>query len=126
MSMEIQGYCMLKSTNTVIGYAGERADLLPPNILKILDIAVDGNGFLVLNGKGNALAMVEKSDVSLYFLCNVFCGFICPPNMNLFEKMAFAQGRIERKGGYTNRVASIVIAASLIRGEFTDSFLFQE
>ena len=124
--MEIQGYCMLKSTNTVIGYAGEIADLLPPNILKILDIAVDGNGFLVLNGKGNALAMVEKSDVSLYFLCNVYCGVICPPNMNLFEKTEFAQSRIERKGGYNNIVASIVIAASLSRGEFTDSFLFQE
>ena len=124
--MEIQGYCMLKSTNTVTGYAGEIADLLPPNYLRILDIAVDGSGFLVLNGKGSALAMVEKSDVNMYFLCNVYCGVICPPNMNLFEKMAFAQSRMERKGGYNNIVASVVIAASLTRGEFTDSFLFQE
>lgn len=43
--MEIQGYCMLKSTNTVKGYYGEIEDLLPPNALRILDIAVDGNGF---------------------------------------------------------------------------------
>lgn len=122
--MEIQGYCMLKSTNTVKGYAGEMEDLLPPNHLKILDIAVDGSGFLVLNSKGSALALVEKSDVSMYFLCNVYNGVICPPNMNLFEKMAFAQSRMERKGGYNNIVASIVIAASLTKGEFTDSFLF--
>lgn len=124
--MEIQGYCMLKSTNTVKGYAGEISDLLQPNYLRILDIAVDGSTFLVLNSKGSALAMVEKSDVDMYFLCNVYCGVICPPNMNLFEKMAFAQSRIGRKGGYNNIVASLVILASLIKGEFTDSFLFQE
>lgn len=124
--MEIQGYCMLKSTNTVKGYAGEIADLLPPNALRIMDISVDGNGFLVLNGKGSALAMVEKSDVNMYFLCNVYNGIICPPNMNLLEKMVFATSRMERKGGYNNIVASVVIAASLTKGEFTDSFLFQE
>lgn len=123
--MEIQGYCMLKSTNTVKGYAGEIEDLLPPNILTILDIAVDGSGFLVLNGKRSALAMVEKSDVNMYFLCNVYLDVICPPNMTLLEKMAFALSRRERKGGYNNIVASIVIAASLSKGEFTDSFLFQ-
>lgn len=124
--MEIQGYCMLKSTNTVEGFVGEIADLLPPNALRILDIAVDGSGFLVLDRKGSALAMVEKSDVDMYFLCNVYCGVICPPNMNLLEKMAFVQSRMERKGGYNNIVASLVIAASLTKREFTDSFLFQE
>lgn len=124
--MEIQGYCMLKSTNTVKGYAGEMSELLKPNYLRIIDIAVDGGGFLVLNSTGSALAMVEKSDVDMYFLCNVYCGVICPPNMNLFEKMAFAQSRIGRKGGYNNIVASIVIYTSLTKGEFTDSFLFQE
>lgn len=124
--METQGYCMLKSTNTVKGYVGEISDLLQPNYLRILDIAVDGSVFLVLNSKGSALAMVEKSDVDMYFLCNVYCGVICPPNMNLFEKMAFAQSRIGRKGGYNNIVASLVILASLIKGEFTDSFLFQK
>lgn len=124
--MEIQGYCMLKSTNTVKGFVGEIADLLPPNALRILDIAVDGSGFLVLDRKGSALAMVEKSDVDMYFLCNVYCGVICPPNMNIFEKMAFAQSRMEREGGYNDIVASVVIGKSLIEGEFTDSFLFQE
>lgn len=124
--MEIQGYCMLKSTNTVKGYAGEMEDLLPPNALRILDIAVDGSGFLVLNKKGTALAMVEKQDVDMYFLCNVCCSVICPPNMNLFERMAFAQSRIGRKGGYNNIVATFVIYTSLTKGEFTDSFLFQE
>lgn len=124
--MEIQGFCVLKSTNTVKGYIGEMEDLLPPNPLRILDIAEHGSGFLVLNRKGSALATIEKSDVSMYFLCNVFNGVICPPNMNLFEKMAFVQSRMERKGGYSNTVASVVIAASLAKGEFTDSFLFPE
>lgn len=124
--MEIQGYCMLKSTNTVRGYAGEISELLPPNYLQILDIAVDGSGFLVLNSTGSAAAMVEKSDVDMYFLCNVYCDVICPPNMNIFQKMAFAHSRMERKGGYNNIIASFVIFTSLTKGEFTDSFLFQE
>ena len=46
--MEIKGYCMLKSTNTVTGYVGDMKDLLPPHALRIIDIAVDGNGFLVI------------------------------------------------------------------------------
>lgn len=117
---------MLKSTNTVKGYIGEMSELLKPHYLRIIDIAVDGGGFLVVNSTGSALAMVEKSDVDMYFLCNVYCGVICPPNMNLFEKMEFALSRTRRKGGYNNIVASMVIYTSLTRGEFTDSFLFQE
>lgn len=45
--------------------------------------------------------------------------------MNLLEKMEFATSRMLRKGGYNNIVASVVICASLTKGEFTDSFLFQ-
>lgn len=124
--MEIQGYCVLKSTNTVMGYTGEMEDLLPPNILRIVDIAVDDSGFLVLNSIGSALAMVEKSDVNRYFLCNVYCGVICPRNMDIMEKIPFVTERMFRDGGYDKRIAKMVIAVSLIKGEFTDSFLFQE
>lgn len=115
---------MLKSTNTVEGYAGDIKDLLQPHILRILDIAVDDTGFLVLNSTGTALAMVDKSDVDKYFLCNVCCGVICPPSMGMLEKLEFAGKRISRKGGYSKIVANMVITASLCKGEFTDSFLF--
>ena len=124
--MEIKGYCMLKSTNTVTGYAGDIKHLLPPNALRIIDIAVDGNGFLVINSSGTALAMVEKEDIDKFFYCSVFNGVICPPDMDFAERLRFAIGRKGRKGGYSNIVATVVILTSLTRGEFTDDFLFQK
>ena len=123
--MEIKGYCMLKSTNTVRGYVGDMKELLPPHALRIMDIAVDGNSFLVLNANSSALAMVEKEDVDSLFYCSVLSGVICPPDINIAERMQFALSRQTRKGGYNNIVASLVIAASLLKGYFTDHFLFQ-
>lgn len=124
--MEIKGYCMLKSTNTVTGYVGDMKELLPPHALRIIDIAVDGNGFLVLNANSSALAMVEKIDVDYFFYCSVLNGVICPPDINFAERLQFAVSRQTRKGGYNNIVANIVIAASLSKGYFTDDFLFQK
>lgn len=124
--MEIKGYCMLKSTNTVTGYVGDIKELLPPHALRIIDIAVDGNGFLVLNANSSALAMVEKEDVDYLFYCSVLNGVICPPDINFAERLQFAVSRQTRKGGYNNIVANIVIAASLSKGYFTDDFLFQK
>ena len=124
--MEIKGYCVLKSTNTVKGYVGNIKHLLPPNALRIIDIAVDGNGFLVINSSGTALAMVEKEDIDKFFYCSVFNGVICPPDMDFAERLRFAIGRQGRKGGYSSIVATVVILTSLIRGEFTDDFLFQK
>ena len=122
--MEIKGYCMLKSTNTVTGYVGDMKELLPPHALRIIDIAVDGNGFLVLNANSTALAMVEKEDVDYLFYCSVLNGVICPPDLNFAERLQFAISRQTREGGYNNIVANVVIAASLARGYFTDDFLF--
>lgn len=117
---------MLKSTNTVTGYVGDMKELLPPHALRIIDIAVDGNGFLVLNANSSALAMVEKKDVDYLFYCSVLNGVICPPDINFAERLQFAVSRQTRKGGYNNIVANIVIAASLSKGYFTDDFLFQK
>lgn len=122
--MEIKGYCMLKSTKTVTGYVGDMKELLPPHALRIIDIAFDGNGFLVLNANSTALAMVEKEDVDYLFYCSVLNGVICPPDLNFAERLQFAISRQTRKGGYNKIVANVVIAASLSRGYFTDDFLF--
>ena len=52
---DIQGYCILKSTNTVEGYAGDPKELLKAPFLRIFDIAVNNDGFMVLNPQGTAL-----------------------------------------------------------------------
>jgi len=81
---------------------------------------------LVLNPKGTALAMFDKEDVTRKFKCSgLVSGVVCPPNMNDFEKLMYVSKCQSRKGGYNNLLMNMVIQASLIKGEFTDTFLWQ-
>lgn len=121
---DIRGYCVLKSTNTVKGYAGDPKELLDAFVLRIVDVAVDNSGFLVLNKQGTALAMVDMPDVQMHFLCSTFGGVILPPNLSFAEQGREFTKRVMIKGGYTNIVKSAVIATSLIENKFDDDFLF--
>ena len=56
---DIKGYCVLRSTDHVMGYAGDLKELQFPHCLRIIDIAVNNSGFLVLNPQGTALADVR-------------------------------------------------------------------
>lgn len=49
---DIRGYCTLKSTNTVKGYIYNLEELLKAPFLRIFDIAVGNDGFMVLNPQG--------------------------------------------------------------------------
>ena len=121
--MNIKGFCMLKSTQTVRGYAGNAAELLGTP-LAIFDVAVNGDGFLVFNKEMTALADVRMPDVDLYFLCEIVNGVVIPPNLSFEQKMAEVAKRIGRKGGYNNIIKNMVIAGSLAKGKFDDRFLF--
>jgi hypothetical protein len=121
---DIQGYCVLKSTNTVKGYAGDPKELLDAFILRIVDVAVDNSGFLVLNEQGTALAMVDMPDVQMHFLCSKLDGVIIPPNLSLIDQMKEVHKRLMIKGGYTDIVRCTVIATSLKQNKFNDDFLF--
>lgn len=123
---DIQGYCVLKSTNTVKGYAGDPKELLDAFILRIVDVAVDNSGFLVLNKQGTALAMVDMPDVQMHFLCSTLGGVILPPKLSFAEQWREVAKRVMIKGGYTDIVRSAVIATSLIQNKFNDDFLFSK
>lgn len=123
---DVVGYCCLKSTNTVMGYAGNPEELLKSRWLRIIDVAVDGNGFMVVNTEGTAVAIVEKEDVSRYFFCQVFGDVILPPDLKPDQILAEYIRRITRRGGYGQIIKCMVIAASLHSGQFDDRFLFEK
>ena len=120
---DIKGYCVLKSTEHVVGYAGDLKDLAWPHCLRIIDIAVNNRGFLVLNPAGTALADVrDMNDVYAYFLCDEFAGILTPPGLSLIDKMIYAYGRIPY---YTKETRKLIIITSLTNRKLTDEFLFK-
>lgn len=120
---DIQGYCVLRSTEHVRGYAGDLKEIAWPHCLRIIDIAVDNSGFLVLNPAGTALADVyDMNDVYAHFLCEEFAGVLTPPGLSIIDKMMYAYGRIPY---YTEENRRLVIISSLSMGKLNDEFLFK-
>lgn len=120
---DIKGYLVLRSTDSVI-YDGDLKDLQFPHCLRIIDVAVDNSGFLVLNPKGTALADVRNmEDVYKYFLCSEFATILCPPDISFFEQWIYAAKRaaLLQSGKYDRKM---VIVESLVMGKLTDDFLF--
>jgi hypothetical protein len=90
----------------------------------VLEFGVD-DCVLVLNPKSTALAMFDKEDVCRKFKCSYSNGIVCPPNLNMIEMMVYVGKCMNRKGGYNGIVRNMVIEASLMKGQFTDGFLWQ-
>ena len=118
----------------VVGYAiiREGANSISPiplhkfykNRVRVMEFAADG-GVLVIDNEASGLAMFDSKDVIRSFKCEPFMEVICPPNLTMPEKMAYYARCMTRKGGYNHIVREMVIAASLHRGEFCDSLLWQ-
>lgn len=116
---------MLRSTKSVLGYAGDLKDLEFPHCLRIMDVAVNNSGFLVLNPKGTALADVQDmQDVYAYFLCSEFAGILCPPDISFIEKWQYAAQRMSLLMAWKYD-RKMVICASLTVGRLKDDFLFK-
>ena len=131
---DVKGYCLLKSTeHCFIGYnetsdpAGykEIKESLVGRPLRIMDVAVDNSGFLVLEPNGLALVDVRSmDDVESHFLCDEFNGVLIPCGLSTEEKLIQSMRRLNRKGGYNELLRKMVIVASLQKKEFNDDFLF--
>lgn len=131
---DIKGYCLLKSIDRCfIGYREAENPVVYSEIkmsltrypLRIVDVAVDDSGFLVLEPGGRALVDVRSmDDVDRYFLCDEFGGVLLPRGLSTKEKIVQSMRRLNRKGGYNDLLRKMVIAASLQKNEFNDDFLF--
>lgn len=122
--MDIKGFVFINSGATTCRGAQNPEEFIG-QICRIMDINDTGD-VLVLNPQATAMAMFDAVDVGRNFLCTIHGKVICPPNLDILGQMGYVTQCQMRKGGYNELLANMVIAASLARGEFTDSFLWQK
>jgi len=89
----------------------------------VMEFGVD-DCVLILNPQGTALASFDKEDVYMSFKCGFSNGIVTPPDLDMLNQMMYVTKAQMRKGGYDSLVCNMVIAASLIKGQFSDSFLW--
>lgn len=92
--------------------------------VRVMEFAKDG-GVLVISSDAGELAMFDKEDVVRKFECIIDGDIVCPPGLDFIGRMGYKTKCMTRKGGYNRLVREMVIAASLHRGEFSDSILWQ-
>lgn len=122
--MDVVGFATIKRDAKSIVTAGKISDFTEGRV-RVLEFATDG-GVLCVNANADAIAMIEKEDVLSSFKCTLEGDFVCPPNLNILQRMEYGAKCMCRKGGYNNIVKEMVIAASLHKREFNDGFLWQK
>jgi hypothetical protein len=120
--MDIVGYATIKKDATT-GRGSNNIESFLFQDCRVFEFAKDG-AVLVVNPAGDELAMFEKQDVFRKFECEVVGDVICPPNLNEWDKMAYTNKVLTRKGGYNMLLKQMVIAGSLAFGKLNDNFLF--
>lgn len=119
--METVGYATIRKEATT-GVGPEINSFLGQDV-RVMEFAEDG-GVLVINREATAMAMFEKQDVYRSFKCTVQGDYICPPGLDFLQQMEYSARCTLRKGGYNPTLKAMVIQASLMKGKFTDSFLW--
>ena len=122
--MDIVGFVNIRQNATTCKGALNPNEFIG-NTCPVMEFGSD-DCVLVLNPKGTAMAMFDKEDIVSKFKCKLVNGIVCPPDLHLLDQMIYIHKCQTRKGGYNNVVMNMVIQASLMKGEFTDSFLFQK
>lgn len=121
--MEVVGYCTIKKDGKT--GVGPKIETFLGQDCRVMEFTPEGD-VLVVNRDGTAMAMFDACDVVSKFECSLSGDVICPPNLNLVEQMVYHTKVITRQGGYNNLLRNMVIAASLHKGKFNDTFLFQQ
>jgi hypothetical protein len=94
-------------------------------VCRVIEFQRDGDGAIVVNADGSAIAIVDKALIKSSFRCLIFGHFICPPNLDIMRQMEYTACCMSRKGGWSKQLFDMVIAASLYNGKFTDDFLWR-
>lgn len=135
---DIKGYAFLTSSDNVFigydgrtdpkGYAEIKNDIVCAP-LRIIDIAVDGNGLLLLDNKCRCLLDVrDMKSVKWWFKCDEMNGMLLPPcGDDIFKRMYEYGIRMMRLNGiYDKATRAAVLTNSFLKGVFDDSFLFKQ
>lgn len=119
---KIVGFARISNSATSCKGAKDPSQFIG-KVLRVLEFGPHGD-VLVINPDSTALAMFDKQDVHSSFTCGYSSPVITPPGIGEIEQMMYAQRAMLRKGGYDQVVAGMVIQLSLLKGKFTDSFLW--
>ena len=119
--MEVVGYATIKKDAEVFS-------AIPMSEFQGQDVRVmefDGQGgALVMNAKATGIALFDKEHIKRKFECGTVGNVLTPPGLNMIEQTLYVGKVLSRKGGYNDLLRNMVIQASLMKGEFNDSFLF--
>lgn len=122
--MNIVGFVDIKNDATTCKGAIIPSDFIGKTC-PVIEFDADG-GVLVSNPKGTALAMFDKQDIYRSFKCGYVNGVVTPPNIDMVNQMMYVTKVQTRRGGYNNLLSQMVIRASLMKGEFHDSFVWEK
>lgn len=121
--MEIQGYCIINKNPLSARPGGVDYSSFVDVPLRVIEFNQFGD-VIAIAPDGESMAMFDAIDVKTSFRCGVFGDCITPVEMNTFEQMAYVSRCHARKGGYSDLVRRLVIAASLSKGRFDDRILW--
>lgn len=120
--MNFAGYAHIKK-DAKTGVSAIPMDEFLDKICRVMEFGFDGS-VMVVNAKGTGIGLFDKEDIFRKFECTFYGEYICPPNMEFIEQMAYVSKLHLRKGGYAPILRSMVIQASLATGKFHDNFLW--
>ena len=121
--MDIQGYAIIRHGAQGTSAIGIEAFYGRP--VRVMEFAQDG-GVLVIDSQATGFGMFDKEHVQRSFRCTMQGHVVCPPDLDILGRMAYATQAMMRKGGYNQMVQQLVVAASLHAGEFNDSLLWSK
>lgn len=120
--MEIVGYALIKK-NATTGKSAIPIEKFQGEICRVFEFAADG-GALVMDREATGLAMFDKEDIRSQFKCCMEGQVVCPPELNIIERWAYAMKCLQRKGGYNQIMQQLVVVSSINRGAFDDRILW--
>ena len=92
---------------------------------RVMEFTPEGD-VLVVAPDGKEMAMFDACDVKRKFECSVEGEYICPPNSNMLQRIDYIARIHLRKGGWAPILKQMLIQASLHKGNFNDTFLWQK
>lgn len=122
--MRTVGYALIKKDATT-GISAIPIEKFKGEIVRVIEFAEDG-GVLVVDREAIGIAIFDKCDVQSSFKCieGPF-SIIIDSNLNRSQQIAYAAKCMNRKGGYNEILKQMVIVASIHKGQFNDSFIWQ-
>jgi hypothetical protein len=121
--MELVGYAEIKRDAST-GLSAVSLDLFKGKVVRVMEFSQDG-GALVIDPGATGLATFDSVDIVRKFRCSESGEYLIPPDLNFLEQAMYITRLTTRKGGWDPILKKMLIGASLHRGEFNDTFLFQ-